>query len=72
MLGYHRRNVPLYSMMKDKFGNYVVQKAVEFSRPPLQGVLVQKINSVPTPNSFCTWASFTPQVNMFIQQSPKY
>ncbi len=39
-------------MMKDKFANYVVQKAVEVTKPPLKDALIRKILAIPDPNNF--------------------
>ncbi len=47
---------PLYDMMKDKYANYVVQKAVEMAKPPLRDALVKKIYAIPDPNNFCNVA----------------
>ena len=46
-------NPPLYSMMKDKFANYVVQKAVEVSQSPVREMLIAKIKAMPDPNNYC-------------------
>ncbi len=46
-------NPPLYDMMKDRYANYVVQKAVEMSKPALREALVKKIYSIPDPNNYC-------------------
>jgi len=40
-------------MMKDKYANYVVQKAVEVTKPPLRDVLIRKIMAIPDPNNYC-------------------
>ena len=45
-------NPPLYEMMKDKYANYVVQKAVEIAKLPLRDALVNKIKMIPEPNNY--------------------
>lgn len=49
------RNPPLFGMMKDKFANYVIQKAVELSPVPIRDVLIAKIREVPDPNNYCIY-----------------
>ena len=39
-------------MMKDKYANYVVQKAVEVVGQPLREVLVNKIYNIPDQNCY--------------------
>lgn len=39
--------------MKDKFANYVVQKAVEVALPPVRELLIAKISAMPDPNNYC-------------------
>ena len=41
-------------MMKDKYGNYVVQKAVDVASPALRSLLISRINAIPDPNIYCT------------------
>lgn len=40
-------------MMKDKFANYVVQKAVEVAPQPIRDQLITKIRENPDPNNYC-------------------
>ena len=39
-------------MMRDKFANYVVQKAVEMAGSPLREALIAKIFAIPEPNNY--------------------
>ncbi len=39
-------------MMRDKYANYVVQKAVEVTKPPLKDALIKKILAIPDSNSY--------------------
>lgn len=41
-------------MMRDKFANYVVQKAVEVTGPPLKDILIKKIFAIPDSNNYST------------------
>ena len=47
------RSPPVYEMMKDKFANYVVQKAVEVTKPPMRDVLINKVMLIRDPNNYC-------------------
>jgi len=38
-------------MMKDKFANYVIQKAVELAPLPIRDSLIAKIKENPDPNN---------------------
>lgn len=40
-------------MMKDKFANYVIQKALEVATNELSYKLIEKIRMIPDPNQFC-------------------
>lgn len=53
------RNPPLYEMMRDKFANYVVQKAVEVTGPPLKDSLIKRILAIPDSNNYSIF-SITP------------
>jgi hypothetical protein len=46
-------NPPLYTMMKDKYANYVVQKAVEVAKSPIRETLIQRIMVCPDHNNYC-------------------
>eukprot|EP00826_Nyctotherus_ovalis_P012512 TRINITY_DN13316_c0_g1_i10.p1 TRINITY_DN13316_c0_g1~~TRINITY_DN13316_c0_g1_i10.p1 ORF type:complete len:519 (-),score=117.05 TRINITY_DN13316_c0_g1_i10:167-1723(-) len=45
-------NPPLYDMMRDKFANYVVQKAVEVTGPPLKETLIGRVLAIPDRNNY--------------------
>jgi hypothetical protein len=39
--------------MKDKFGNYVIQKAVEVAVGEQRELFISKIHNIPDPNNYC-------------------
>jgi hypothetical protein len=39
-------------MMRDRFANYVVQKAVESATPTLRDILIRKIKAIPDINNY--------------------
>ncbi len=49
-------------MMKDKYANYVVQKAVEMAKPPLKDMLIRKILAIPDPNNFSNARPYNPRL----------
>lgn len=42
-------------MMRDKFANYVVQKAVEVTGPPYKDILIKRIFAIPDSNNYSTY-----------------